>query len=174
MGVNQAVVTAATFNIKNACFDNTIKLVKAQGTVDGVQYDDEVVTVLADTDYELLLFKTEDFLPRLKGTLAWVEYYISFELKAGSGTADLKWKLQARNKDGTWTDMCAEQSADNIGAVYVAKVIQGLLDIKTNITEIPFEMRLIFQSNETAPGIATGRVKNDTAIRSVGSVGGIG
>ena len=103
-----------------------------------------------------------------------MEYYISFELKAGSGTADLKWKLQARNKDGTWTDMCAEQSADNIGAVYVAKVIQGLLDIKTNITEIPFEMRLIFQSNETAPGIATGRVKNDTAIRSVGSVGGIG
>ena len=65
--------------------------------------------------------------------------------------------------------MCAEQTETNIGTTYVAKRIKGYLDIKTNITTAPFEIRLIFQSNEATPGIATGKIKNDTTIRIVGS-----
>lgn len=151
-------------------FDLTDYPVKAQGATDGVQYDAEVVTVDADTDYELLLWKSEDSFSRIEGNLIWVYYNISFSLKAGSATADLKWKLQARNKDGTWTDMCAEQTETDINTAYVAKRIEGYLDIKTNITTAPFEMRLIFQSNETTPGIGTGKIKNDTVIRMVGEV----
>ncbi len=170
---NREVVVAANFANKNANFDVSMRPVRAQGTITGVQYGDEVVTVTADTDYELLNFKTIDRYPRLRGTLAYVYYNISFELKAGSATADLIWKLQARNKDGTWTDMCAAQTETNINTTYVEKRIEGFFDIKTNITEIPFEVRLIFQSNEATPGIGTGRVKNDTVINPVGSVGGI-
>ena len=150
-------------------FDISDYPVRAQGTTDGVQYDTEVVTVTINTDYELLLWKSEDNYPETKGNLAWVHYNISFSLKAGSATADIKWKLQARNKGGTWTDMCAEQTETNIGTTYVAKRIKGYLDIKTNITTAPFEIRLIFQSNEATPGIATGKIKNDTTIRIVGS-----
>lgn len=153
-------------------FDVSIYLVKAQGTTssDGIQYSDEVVTVDADNDYELLNISSYNKYPNLKGKLAWVQYNIVFSLKAGSGTADLKWKLQARDKDGTWTDICAEQTETNIGTDYIEKRIKGYLDIKTNITEMPFEMRLIFQSNEATPGIGTGKIKNDSFIRIVGSV----
>ena len=131
-------------------FDLTSYPVKAQGTTnsDGVQYSDEVVTIDAGTDYELLLWKSEDSYPKVAGNLAWVHYNINFELKAGNGTADLKWKLQARNKGGTWTDMCAEQTESNINTTYIAKRIKGYLDIKDNINTAPFEMRIILQSNE--------------------------
>lgn len=149
-------------------FDVTDRLVQAQGTIDGVQYGNELGTVNANTEYELLLYKTFNRFLKIKGPLAWVEYSIEFQLKAGSETADLKWRLQARDKDGIWTDMCAEQTADSIRTSYVDKKIAGYLDIKTNISKAPFEMRLIFQSNESAPGIAIGRIKNTTFIRMVG------
>lgn len=149
-------------------FDVTDRPVRAQGTTDGVQYGSELGTVNANTDYELLLYKTFDRFLKIKGPLVWVEYSIEFQLKAGSETADLKWKLQARNKDGIWADMCKEQLADNIGIDYIDKKIAGYLDIKTNITKAPFEMRLIFRSSESAPGIGVGHIKNTTFIRMVG------
>jgi hypothetical protein len=64
--------------------------------------------------------------------------------------------------------MCAEQTETPIGIVYVAKTIKGYLDIKTNITKVPFEIRLIFQSSEEDTGIAIGQVKNTTFIRMIG------
>ena len=67
--------------------------VRAQGTTDGVQYSDEVVTVLADTDYVLLSWSSEDNHPELVVELTEGYYDITFELKAGSVTADLKWKF---------------------------------------------------------------------------------
>lgn len=156
--------------IKIKQFDISERPVKAQGTTDGVQYDTPVPTVLANTDYELLLWKSEDNYKLLKGNLAYVFYNIAFQLKAGNGTADLKWKLQARDKGGTWTDMCAEQTETDINTVYKDKRIEGFLDIKTNITTAPFEMRLIFQSNEVTPGVGWGQVKNSTVINPVGEV----
>ena len=151
-------------------FDNWDYPVRAQGTTDGVQFDTEVVTVTINTDYELLLWKSEDNYPENVGNLAYVYYNIAFSLKAGSATADIKWKLQARNKGGTWTDMCAEQTETDINTAYEATRIEGYLDIKTNITTAPFEMRLNFQSNEATPGVATGKVKNTTLIKMVGRI----
>lgn len=153
-------------------FDLSSYPVKAQGTTDsdGVQYDTEVVTVDVDTDYALFAFDSSNDFPKLDGNLAWVHYNIIFSLKAGNASADLKWKLQARNKGGTWTDMCAEQTESNINTTYIEKRIKGYLDIKTNIITAPFEMKLIFQSNEATPGIGTGKVKNSTIIRMVGEV----
>jgi len=142
--------------------------VKAQGTTDGVQYSDEVETVLANTDYELLLWSSEEKTPDTEVILSEAYYDFTFELKAGSVTADLKWKLQARNKGETWIDMCAEQTETDIGVAYVEKTMKGLMDIQAGINRIPFEMRLIFQSNEAAPGIGTGRVNGSTNIEAIG------
>jgi len=142
--------------------------VRAQGTTDGVQYSDEVVTVLADTDYELLLWSSEDKALDIEIELTEGYYDFTFELKAGSVTADLKWKLQARNKGGEWIDMCAEQTETDIGTAYAEKTMKGLMDIQAGIDRIPFEMRLIFKSNEAAPGIGTGRVNGSTNIEGIG------
>ena len=151
-------------------FDISFYPVKAQGTATGVQYATAVPTVTINTDYTLLSFDSSTHFPKIAGNLAWVYYNISFELKAGSITADLIYKLQARNKGGDWTDMCVAVTCTDINTTYVAYRVEGYLDIKTNITTAPFEMRLIFQSNEATPGIGTGQVKNDTVIRAVGEV----
>ena len=151
-------------------FDISERPVRAQGTTDGVQYDAEVVTVGANIDVILLAYDSSTNYPKLAGNLAYVYYNISFELKAGNGSADLKWQLWARNKGGTWVTMCAEQTETDIGTSYVAKRIEGFLDIKANITTAPFEMKLTFQSNEATPGIATGRIKNVTIINPTGEV----
>jgi len=170
---NQEVVTAAALANRNAAFDLSMYPVRAQGSADGVQYSAEVVTVDLDVDYTAFTIDTFTYFPRMIGVLAWVYYNISFMLKAGSATADVIYKLQARNKAGTWTDMCAAVTNTDINTTYVAKRVEGYLDIKTNITKVPFEMRLIVQSNEATPGIATCKIKNDTVIRAVGSVGGV-
>ena len=150
---NQTIIANAALQIKNLNFDLSIYPVRAQCTTDGVQWSAEVETVKANIDIAILHFKTFDYFPKIEGNLVWVKCEIDFQIKAGTATADLKWKLQARNKDGTWTDMCAEQSADNIGTAYVAKAIKGYLEIKTNITRIPFEIRLIVQSNESKSSV---------------------
>ncbi len=153
-GEHHELIAAASFATRNANFDVSLYPVRAQGTTDGIQWSTVVESVLAATDVEVLLFKTFTYLPRLRGELGWVYYIINFQLKAGTATADLKWKIQAKNKDGTWTDMCAEQTETNIGTAYVDKVIKGYLDIKTNITQIPFELRLIVQSSESKNSVA--------------------
>jgi len=146
---NREVVVAANFANKNANFDVSIRPVRAQLTTTGVQWSTEVQSVAANVDVELLNIKTIDRFPRLRGTLSDVYANISIQLKAGTATADLIWKVQARNKDGTWTDMCAAQTETNINTTYVAKRVEGFFDIKTNITQIPFEVRVILKSNES-------------------------
>ena len=142
--------------------------VRAQGTTDGVQYSDEVVTVLADTYYELLLYSSSDKIADIDIELTEGYYDFTFELKAGTVTADLKWKLQARNKGGEWIDMCAEQTEVDIGTAYAEKTMKGLMDIQAGFNRIPFEMRLIFKSNEAGAGIGTGRVNGNTNIEGIG------
>ena len=149
MSDNQTVIANAALQLKNLFVDITEYPVEAQGTADGVQYDTEVETIKATTDYELLLWKLENNYPNTKGHLIRVHYVISFSLKAGTATADLKWKLQARNKDGSWIDMCAEQTETNIGTAYAAKTIKGYLDSQNVISKKPFEMRFIIQSHES-------------------------
>ena len=56
----------------------------------------------------------------------------------------------------------------DIGIAYEEKTMKGLMDIQAGINRIPFEMRLIFQSNEAAPGIGTGRINGDTNIEAIG------
>ena len=146
---NQSIIANAVLQLKNLINDISDRPVKAQGTTDGVQWDTAVETVLANTDYELLLWKSEDNYPNTIGFLAYVYYNIAFQLKAGTATADLKWKLQARNKDGTWTDMCAEQTETDIDTTYVAKRLESYLDLQVGVNELPLEIRLIFKSNES-------------------------
>lgn len=150
---NQTIIANAALQIKYLFLDISDRPVKAQGTIDGVQYSVEVETVKANTDVELLLWKSEDNYPGRSGKLAYLYYNVSFELKAGTATADLKWKLQARDKDGTWTDMCAEQTETTIGTDYVACRIEGFLDIQSGVNKLPLEIRLIIQSNESKSSV---------------------
>jgi len=168
----QLYAVAEQYN-KKIDFDVSIYPVRAQGTTGGVQYSTVVSSSGANTDVDLWTFDTYDYYPRLTGSLAWVKYNIDLELKAGSTSSDIKWRLKARDKGATgWTNMCAEQTETDIGTTYVPKTIAGYLDIQDNIKNIPFEMKIVMQSNEssTASGEAIGRIKNTTKIQAVGEV----
>ncbi len=143
----------------------THRLVGSQDlAVDGVQWSTEVATVLADTDYTGFS-TTLDY--GLSGDLALITFALTLAIKAGSATADPKYKWQARNAGGTWTDLMATYiTKTNVNTTYVEETVSGYLQVfPTTLNIYPIDVRLVFQSNETSPGVATIKVKNSsTAI----------
>ena len=128
---------------------------------DGIQYSTEVDTTTVDTDVTVLE-KTIDH--GLTGTLLVLEAYLTAELKAvSSGTADVKWKWQARNEDGTWVDLMADYVTEsNIGTTYVSRSRSGYKFAVANLNAVPLDVRLIMQCNEANEGRA--KVKNSSKV----------
>jgi len=142
----------------------THRLVGGQDlAVDGVQWSTEVVTVTKDTDYTG--FSTS-FAWGVDGDLALLTFSLTLAIKAGSTTADPKYKWQARNAGGTWTDLMSGYiTKPNVNTTYVEETVSGYLTVfPTTLNVYPFDLRLIFQSNEDTPGVATIKVKNSSTI----------
>jgi hypothetical protein len=142
----------------------THRLVGGQNlAVDGAQWSTEVVTVTADTDYTALSL-TLDW--GLSGDLALLSFALTLAIKAGSATADPKYKWQARNKGGTWTELMADYiTKANVNTTYVEETVSGYLTtFPTTLNVYPIDLRLIFQSNESTPGVATVKVKNSSYV----------
>ena len=121
-------------------------------TTDGVQYSAEVTTGVANTDVEVLKKTVE---PPLEGTLLSLEFGLTAEFRAVStATADLIWKWQARNKDGTWVDLHGAVTETDIGTTYVSRSRSGYASIVANLYKVPFDVRLILKCNEANQGQA--------------------
>jgi len=140
----------------------THRLVGGVLTSDGIQWSTEVPTVAADEDKEVLnLTLDNDQL----GDIATLVCGLTLAIKAGSATADVKFKWQARNKGGTWVDLHAYVTLENVDTSYVERTMSGyLLDSTTNLDKYPIDIRLVIQSNETTPGVATAKVKNSSYV----------
>ena len=138
------------------------RLVSGDLTSDGAQYSDEATTGDADVDVAALS-KLVD--PGLEGNILWVEFGLTAEFKALNATADLIWKWQARNKDGTWVDLHSAVTETNIGTNYVSRTRSGYFTPVANFQEVPFEIRLILQCNEATQGRA--KVKNSSYVRVI-------
>jgi len=151
--------------------DITFQLVNADLTATGDQYSTAVPVVDADTDVVLYskkidLYFGDDNVGQMKRNIIDCYFNIDVELKAdASATADLKWKIQARNLNGTWTDLCDYATYNNIGTSYVEKSFYGYASLPSTFDEIPFEFRIVYQSNEAGEG--TGRVKSGSYVRIV-------
>jgi len=93
-----------------------------------------------------------------------VEFGLTAAFRAvSSGTADLIYKWQARNKGGTWVDLHTAVTKTNIGTSYVEETRSGRFKSETNFNSLPFEVRLIIQCNEANQGRA--KVKNSSYVR---------
>lgn len=150
--------------------DITIYPVKAALTSDGVQYSAEVATTTADTDVVLFSYSVDlgiaDMYKRDYFKALWVYFNVVVALKANSsGTADLKWKAQARNKGGTWVDLFAYQTESDIGTTYVDKKMEGYANLQANFEQVPFDFQILYQCNELNEG--RGKLKNSTLFRAV-------
>ena len=139
-------------------------LVGGDLTEDGVQFSAEVSTVNADTDYIIFNLVLDN---GLTGDIQELQYGLTLALKAGSATADLKYKWQARIKDAnTWIDLHSYITKADIGTAYKEFTISGYnLTGVVNLDKYPIEVRLVIQSNETSPGVATAKVKNSSYVK---------
>jgi len=142
------------------CF--THRLAGGDLASDGVQWSTEVPTVAADEDKEALSLALDN---DQVGDIASLTFGLTLAIKAGSATADVKFKWQARNKDGTWVDLHDYVTLADVGTSYVEKTMSGyLLSGVTNLDSYPMDIRLVIQSNETTPGVATAKVKNSSYV----------
>ena len=138
----------------------THKLVNGNLTENGIQWSSEVSTVDADTDYEALPSLTLD--NGQSGDILKLELGLTLAIKAGSTTADVKYKWQARNKGGTWVDLHAYITKVDIGTDYKEFTVSGYKFPVINLNTYPIDIRLVIQSNEITPGVATAKVKNSS------------
>lgn len=175
----QATVTQAT-PIGAPVEDVTIYLVGADLTTDGIAYSDVTETVTANTDVTIYEYTFEP--ESGGGTLLWLYFNIVATLKAQSATADLKMTMEIRDKDGTWQTLFTQVTYADINTTYLDKRYEGYLvkdatayctpgdaDLWTYLTEVPFDFRVLLQSNETAAasGRGYGKIKNSSLIRAV-------
>ena len=130
-------------------------------TADGIQWSAEKDTTTADVDVDVesVLVK-----PPALGALLEVEFGLTAAFRAvSSGTADLIYKWQARNKGGTWVDLHGAVTKANIGTTYVEETRSGRFKLVASFNSLPFEVRLIIQCNEANEGRA--RIKNSSYVR---------
>ena len=139
----------------------THRLVDGNLTEDGVQWSGEVSTVNADTDYEVLKVSLDN---SQMGILEKLILGLTLAIKAGSTTADVKFKWQARNKAGTWVDFHDYFTIADVNTTYVERTVSGYKFPVTNLTTYPVDVRLVIQSNEISPGVATAKVKNSSHV----------
>ena len=159
--------------VEPVVFDRWIYPVRALLTTDGVQYN-AVVTNQTATYADLFSIDTDTYYPHTKGDLTYVYVNISFILWAGTDDPLATWKIEARNKDGTWTIMSAEETqqiaAQNSEALALAERLEGYLLLSSAIDKAPFSIRCQFKSDSTAANdLVSMRLKNDSVIRFVGS-----
>jgi len=143
----------------------THRLVGGNLSSDGIQWSTEVTTTGANEDKEVLNYTLDN---DQVGDIAHLVFGLSIAIKAGSSTADVKFKWQARNKGGTWVDLHDYVTIENIDTNYVERTMSGyLLAGVSYLDSYPIDIRLLIQSNEAAPGIATARVKNSSYVSVV-------
>ncbi|MCK4581201.1 MAG: hypothetical protein KAU10_07605, partial [Dehalococcoidia bacterium] len=136
---------------------------KGDLTSDGVQWSAEVDTTTPDTDVEVECVTIQ---PPALGEVIEIEFGLTAALRAvSSATADLIYKWQGRNKGGTWVDLHSYVTIENVDTTYVERTMSGYrIEGVTNLDAYPLDVRLVIQSNETTPGVATARVKSSSYV----------
>jgi len=142
--------------------DYNHRLVDGALTEDGVQWSAEVSTVNANTDYTVLELTLDN---GQSGDISLLTPALTLAIKAGNATADVKFKWQARNKAGTWVDLHAYITLADVNTTYVERTVSGYKFPVTNLNSYPIDVRLVIQSNEATPGVATAKVKNSSYVK---------
>ncbi len=148
--------------------DVTFQLVNADLTSNGVQYDTVHSTATAGVD-SIIIVKSIDFNFGDTATFKpMIDCYFDFivEFKAdGSATADVSWKAQARDKNGTWADLFSYVTYADIGTSYVAKEYKGYSKLPSTFDQVPCDVRILFRCDEDDEGRA--RLKSGSYVRVI-------
>ncbi len=153
--------------------DFSIYMVQNDLTTDGIQYSTEIETTTINTDVEVfsyifnLGFPDADlYMSNVSMSIlyAYFEIHCMFKCNADAG-ADITWQAQARNNGDTWTDLFAATTYGNIGTSYLEKTFKGYATLSSTFNEVPFDFRIIFQSDTINEGRA--KLKNTSYFQVV-------
>ncbi len=134
---------------------------KGDLTLTGMQWSAEKDTTTVNVDVEV---ESVLIAPPALGAVIELEFGLTAAFRAvSSGTADLIYKWQARNKGGTWVDLHTALILTNVGTTYVEDTLSGYFKKVADFDRIPFEVRLVFQCNEANEGRA--KIKNSSYVR---------
>lgn len=141
------------------------RLVSGDLTEDGVQWSEPYITQSVG-ELEEAFIKTTD--PGVDGDLLWLEFGLTIHLHASADNTAGKWKWQARNKDGTWTDLhslVTESDIDTEATGAIQATRQAFPSLGDNLNEVPFQTRLMVQC-DTADRTVTVKVKSSSYVRA--------
>ena len=139
-----------------------------------MQYSTVVTTTTAGVDATLLSKDIDiNFGTRPSGGvrvasrkfLIDVYFDLRCEFKSAStATADVEWKPQARNADGTWTDLVTSYvDLADVNTTYTASNLKGYATTSDTLDEVPLDFRILIKCDELNEGM--GRVKSGCYIR---------
>lgn len=132
---------------------------KGNLTVDGVQWSDEVTT--ASAHFEEVETVVIDY-----GTAADIKeigFALTLRIKSSGASKFVKFKWQARNKNGSWVDLHTEVTYAADASLYSEYTYSGRFELETNFNELPMELRAVIQ-REDAVEEAIAQVKNSSCI----------
>jgi len=151
--------------------DVTFQLVTGDLTSSGVQYSTMDTTgtaaaelVLFTKSIDLVFGNQKTAIPSHK-FLVDLYFDIKVEIRALTATGDVEWKPQARNKNGTWTDLASYVDLPDVNTVFTLSVLKGYATTASTIDEIPLDFRILMKCDETDKGI--GKVKSGSNIRAI-------
>jgi len=155
----------------NLGHDYTFQLVTGDLT-STYQYSTVVTTGTAATESVLLtkdldlVFGSAPNRSASKKYLIACYFHIIGEFKAAStGTADVEWKPQARNADGTWVDLADYVDMANVGTSYTQSILKGYFTLVDNFDEMPFDFQILIKCDEDDEGM--GRIKSGSYVRAI-------
>ena len=135
-------------------------------TSGGVEWSSTVTTSAADTDTPLDIITYE---PRRRGKIdgkatgGILAIVLTVGLKSSAGTPNGKWKIQGRNKGGTWVDLFAISAAIALSTTELERTYSGYFPTVANFSSVPFDLRLVIQS-DSGTNNAIGRIKNSSYV----------
>lgn len=133
---------------------------KGDLTSDSVQESAEVTT----SDATWTTIESVTIEPPATGSIAEIEFGLTYSIKSSNTAKFVKHKAQARDKDGTWVDLYTEVTRTADASVYAEVTYGGRFKTVTNFDAVPFDIQIMVQ-REDATEEATGKVKNSSYIK---------
>ena len=128
-------------------------------TTDGIQWSDEVST----TDAEWTEIEAVKIKPEFTKDIVEIEMALTLRLKSSGAAKFAKFKWQARNEDGTWVDLCSEQTYAADASAYKEHTISGRFKTTANFDEIPLDIRAMVQREDETENV-TAQCKNSSYV----------
>ena len=129
-------------------------------TANGVQHSAQITTsAAAFTEVESATIE-----PPIDGTIIEVQLSLTGRFQSSGATKDVKFKWQARDKDGTYVDLHTEVTLAADASALAEHTYSGVFAPTTNFLLVPFDIRLVIQ-REDATEEAKGETKNSSWVK---------